>query len=203
MQERPLWVGKRPAVFGKPRYGDARQKPPPLCGSDGRSLADRFQMRIQPVESAGNASAKAVAARRYPNEVERKGARARQSRARKLAVQRCRGCKLRQLCRISFTASWRTALGCRRWRQSVVSAERGGGAALSGAAGRRRLPTEGGATILKVWSFQYLVLLQRLAQRGGRGCTGPPPADLTVDGVWLPMCDRGRSVCAGQAHHVA
>lgn len=151
--------------------GGDRQKPPPLCCSDGRSLGDRFQIRIQPVASAGNASAKAVAARRYPT-VEHKGARARQSRARKLAVQKCRDCKLRQLRRISLTASWGTSLWCRRWRQSVVSAESGGCAALSGAAGRQRLVTEGGATILKVWSFQYLVLLQRLAQRGGRGRTG-------------------------------
>ncbi|CBJ40610.1 hypothethical protein (plasmid) [Ralstonia solanacearum CMR15] len=30
----------------------------------------------------------------------------------------------------------------------------------------------GGATILKVWSFHHLVLLQRLAQRRGRGRTG-------------------------------
>ncbi len=182
--------------------GGDRQKPRPLCCSDGRSLGDRFQIRIQPVASAGNASAKAVAARRYPT-VEHKGARARQSRARKLAVQECRDCKLRQLRRISLTASWGGHLfgvgvgGSQSYRRRVgVCSVIWSGRKAEARYGRRRNHPES-------LVFSVSSVVAAVGATWGTWPNWPPPAYRTVDGVWLPMCDRGRALCAGQAHHVA
>lgn len=191
IRERRLWARKRPTVPGEPRSDGDRQKPPPTL-----LFGQAPPRQPLPVESAGNASAKAMPARRCPNAMEHKGARARQSRARKLAVQTCRGCKLRLLRRISFIASWRTALWCRRWRQSVVSAESGAVPRYLERPEDRGSLGNGGATIL-------ISPPNAVAAVGATREARPPPAYRTVDGVWPSMWDRGRAVCAGQAHHVA
>lgn len=191
IRERRLWARKRPTVPGEPRSDGDRQKPPPTL-----LFGQAPPRQPLPVESAGNASAKAMPARRCPNEMEHKGARARQSRVRKLAVQTCRGCKLRQLRRISVIASWRTALWCRRWRQSVVSAESGAVPRYLERPEDRGSLGNGGATILISPS-------SAVAAVGATREARPPPAYRTVDGVWPSMWDGGRAVCAGQAHHVA
>lgn len=193
IRERRLWARKRPTVPGEPRSDGDRQKPPPTL-----LFGQAPPRQPLPVESAGNASAKAMPARRCPNEMEHKGARARQSRARKLAVQTCRGCKLRLLRRISFIASWRTALWCRRWRQSVVSAESGGCAALSGEAGRQRLARE--------WRRNHPDFTTKCCCCGWRNAGGAAAASVSHCrrrvavhvGPWSGcLCRAGASCCIG------
>lgn len=191
IRERRLWARKRPTVPGEPRSDGDRQKPPPTL-----LFGQAPPRQPLPVESAGNASAKAMPARRCPNEMEHKGARARQSRARKLAVQTCRGCKLRQLRRISLLQVGGPLFGVgvggsQSYRRRVGAVPR----YLERPEDRGSLGN-GGATIL-------ISPPNAVAAVGATREARPPPAYRTVDGVWPSMWDRGRAVCAGQAHHVA